>query len=201
MRYDIIMAGVGGQGALSVSSIIASSAMSEGLFVKQSELHGMSQRGGAVVAHLRISDKPIASDMIPVGAASMILSMEPLESLRYLNYLSADGMLVTSTNPMKNISNYPEMDDVLRQIELTPHHVLLDSDQIAKQSGSSHSGNMVMVGAASHFLPVHHETIEKFISQAFARKGEKVVAANLKAYQAGRQAAVASSTTASIQNA
>jgi indolepyruvate ferredoxin oxidoreductase beta subunit len=189
MRYDIIVAGVGGQGTLSVSSVIASTAMSEGLFVKQSELHGMSQRGGAVVAHLRISDKPIASDMIPVGAASMILSMEPLESLRYLGYLSADGILVTSTDPLNNISNYPEMEEVLGQIELTPHHVLLDADQIAKQSGSSHSGNMVMVGAASHFLPVRSETIEKFISEAFARKGEKVVAANLKAFQAGRRAA------------
>lgn len=189
MKYDIIVAGVGGQGTLSVSSIIASSAMSEGLNVKQSELHGMSQRGGAVVAHLRISDKPIASDMIPVGAASMILSMEPLESLRYLNYLSSDGILVTSVDPMKNITNYPEMEEVLRQIRLTPHHVLLDSDKLAKASGSARSGNMVMVGAASHFLPIRTETIENFISHLFARKGDKIVGANLKAYQAGRHAA------------
>lgn len=189
MKYDIIIAGVGGQGTLSVSSVIASSAMSEGLQVKQSEIHGMSQRGGAVVAHLRLSDEPIASDTIPFGGASMILSMEPLESLRYLEYLSAEGMLVTSTDPLKNITNYPEMEEILEQIKLTPHHVLLDSDKLAKQSGSAHSGNMVMVGAASHFLPIKTETIENFISHLFERKGEKVVNANLKAFQAGRQAA------------
>ncbi|HSE37567.1 MAG TPA: 2-oxoacid:acceptor oxidoreductase family protein, partial [Blastocatellia bacterium] len=112
MKYDIILAGVGGQGVLSVSAVIGSAARSQGLFVKLSEVHGMSQRGGGVVANLRLADKPIASDLIPLGGASMILSMEPLESLRYLNYLSPEGVLITSTNPVVNIPDYPNLDEL-----------------------------------------------------------------------------------------
>lgn len=190
MKYDIIVAGVGGQGTLSISSIIASSAMSEGLYVKQSEVHGMSQRGGAVVAHLRLSDEPIASDIIPLGAASMILSMESLEGLRYLDYLAVDGTLVSSSNPMINITNYPKLEEVLDQIRAQPHHVLIDSEKLARAAaGSTRATNMVMVGAASRLLPVKTETIEHFISNLFSRKGEKIVNDNLKAFRAGREAA------------
>ena len=189
MKYDIIVAGVGGQGTLSVSSIIASAAMSEGLSVKQSEVHGMSQRGGGVVTNLRLSDKPIASDLIARGAASMILSMEPLEGLRYLPYLSPDGTLVSSTNPTVNILDYPELDALLRTIRELPHSVLVDGEEIARRSGSIRATNMVMVGAASGLLPVQPETIERFIQKSFGGKGERVVEANIKAFRAGREAA------------
>lgn len=140
------------------------------------------------LAHI-ICLEPIASDLISFGAASIILSMEPLEGLRYLNYLSSDGMLVTSTNPTTNITDYPEMSELLEQIKRTPHHVLLDSDKLAKQSGSARATNMVMVGAASHSLPVKTETIERFITSLFSGKGEKIVNANLKAFRAGRKEA------------
>jgi indolepyruvate ferredoxin oxidoreductase beta subunit len=189
MKYDIIVAGVGGQGTLSVSSIIASAAMSEGLSVKQSEVHGMSQRGGGVVTNLRLSDKPIASDLIARGSASMILSIEPLEGLRYLAYLSPDGTLVSSTNPMINIPDYPELDVLLRTIRELPHSILVDGEEIARRSGSIRATNMVMVGAASRLLPVHPETIERFIEKSFGGKGERVVATNVKAFRAGREAA------------
>jgi indolepyruvate ferredoxin oxidoreductase beta subunit len=189
MTFDIIVAGVGGQGVVSLSAIIASSAMREGLAVKQSEVHGMSQRGGSVQANLRIADRTIASDLIPRGGAAMILAMEPLESLRYLEYLSPDGALVTSTNPVRNFAAYPPLDEVLANIRGLPRAILVDSDALAKRAGSMRATNMVMVGAASRLLPVRLETIEHFARTMFAAKGDKVVAANLEALHAGRDAA------------
>jgi indolepyruvate ferredoxin oxidoreductase beta subunit len=188
MTFDIILAGVGGQGVLSVSSIIASSAMKEGLAVKQSEVHGMSQRGGEVLANLRIADHPIASDLIPRGSAALLLSMEPLESLRYLDYLAPGGTLLTATDPVVNIADYPPIDDVLAQVRRLPHAVLVDAEALARQAGSARATNMVIVGAASSLLPVTFETIEYFVRTLFAAKGEKVVETNLKALHAGRAA-------------
>jgi len=188
MKYDIILAGVGGQGVLSLSAIIAFSAMKEGLQAKQSEVHGMAQRGGAVSANLRLSDSPIASDLIPRGTAAMILSMEPLESLRYLEYLSPDGTLITSTDPVMNISDYPDVDGLLKNISTLPHAVLVDSVRLAKQAGSARASNMVMVGAASHLLPIEVATMEHFITNTFKRKGDNVVEANIAAFRAGREA-------------
>jgi indolepyruvate ferredoxin oxidoreductase, beta subunit len=191
MKYDIILAGVGGQGVLSVSALIASSAMEEGLHVKQSEVHGMSQRGGAVQANLRLSDRPIASDLIPLGSASMILSMEPLESLRYLPFLDPAGTIVTASDPLVNIGDYPPLEGLLASIRTLPHAALIDADRLAREAGSARATNMVMVGAASSHLPVQVATIEHFIESLFARKGGNVVATNLKAFRAGREAAAA----------
>jgi len=188
MTFDIILAGVGGQGVLSVSAIIASSAMKEGRAVKQSEVHGMSQRGGEVLANLRIADHPIASDLIPRGSAALLLSMEPLESLRYLDYLAPGGTLLTATDPVVNIADYPPIDDVLAQVRRLPHAVLVDAEALARQAGSARATNMVIVGAASSLLPVTFETIEYFVRTLFAAKGEKVVETNLKALHAGRAA-------------
>jgi indolepyruvate ferredoxin oxidoreductase beta subunit len=190
MKYDIILAGVGGQGVLSVSAIIASSALQEGLFVKQSEVHGMSQRGGAVLAHLRLADTPIASDLIPHGGASLILSMEPLESLRYLAYLSPDGAVVTAITPVMNITDYPPLDTLLDLIRQLPRARLVDGERLARTAGSARATNMVMVGAASHHVPVPAKTLERFIATTFAPKGENVVATNLAAFRAGREAAL-----------
>ncbi len=189
MKFDIILAGVGGQGVLSVSAIIASSAMQEGLHVKQSEVHGMSQRGGAVLANLRLSDKPIASDLIPRGTAAMVLSMEPLESLRYLEYMSADTVLITAAEPVRNIDDYPDLDGLLARIRELPHATVLDAERLARQAGSARATNMVIVGAASHWLPVKLETIEHFVRTLFASKGDKVVDTNITALRAGRASA------------
>ncbi len=191
MTFDIILAGVGGQGVLSVSAIIASSAMQEGLHVKQSEVHGMSQRGGAVLANLRLSDGPIQSDLIPLGTAAMVLSMEPLESLRYLPYLAPGGSIITAAEPVRNITDYPPLEEVHATIRSLPHAVIVDAERLAREAGSVRATNMVMVGAASRLLPVQVSTMEHFIQSLFARKGEKVVASNLKAFQAGREAAAA----------
>lgn len=149
MKKDIILAGVGGQGILSIAATIGTAALSTGLFLKQAEVHGMSQRGGDVQSNLRISDREIASDLIPQGKADMIISVEPMESLRYLPMLSPDGWLVTNTKPYINIRNYPEMDKLMAEIEAQPRHIALDADEIARQMGSPKSANMVILGAAS----------------------------------------------------
>jgi indolepyruvate ferredoxin oxidoreductase beta subunit len=188
MKFDIVLAGVGGQGVLSVSAVIASAALGGGLQVKQSEVHGMSQRGGAVVANLRLSDRPIASDLVPLGSASLLLSMEPLESLRYLTYLSPSGSVITATSPFQNIPDYPPLDDVLASIRQLPHAILIDAERLAREAGSARAVNMVMVGAASNVLPVAPEAIEQYIQERFASKGARVVEQNLKAFRAGRDA-------------
>ncbi len=187
MKYDMIIAGVGGQGVLSVAAIIASSAMKEGLYVKQSEVHGMSQRGGAVYANLRLSDAPIYSDLIADGTASMILSMEPLESLRYIHYLKDEGILITAENPERNIPDYPDLQELLSQIRTLPHALTIDARKLAMEAGSGRATNMVLAGAASHFLPIKAQTMQDFIKEIFARKGEKIVEINLKAFALGRE--------------
>jgi indolepyruvate ferredoxin oxidoreductase beta subunit len=186
MKYDVLLAGVGGQGVLSVAAIIATGAMKAGLQVRQSEVHGMAQRGGAVQAHLRLADREIASDLIPQGGAQMILAMEPLESLRYLGYLGPDGVLISSADPLVNIPDYPELEGLLAAIRRLPRHLLVEATALA--GGSTRAANMVLVGAAAPYLPVSREVLENSIRELFAGKGEGVVAANLKAFAAGLQA-------------
>ena len=187
MKFDVILAGVGGQGVLSVSAIIANSAMEEGLQVKQSEVHGMSQRGGAVYTNLRLSDQTIYSDLIPTGGASLILSMEPLESLRYLRFLKPEGHLITAGDPERNIDNYPDLDSLLKQINDLPNTTILEARKLALESGSGRATNMVLAGASSHHLPLNTDTMENYIRKIFQRKGDKVVDINLKAFHLGRQ--------------
>jgi indolepyruvate ferredoxin oxidoreductase beta subunit len=187
MKTDIILAGVGGQGILSIAAGIGLAAVKSNLYIKQAEVHGMSQRGGDVQSNLRISDKPIASDLIPHGKAHLILSVEPMEGLRYLPYLSKDGWLVTNITPYKNITDYPLLDDIMKEIKKVPNHIALDADSIAKEAGSSRASNIVMLGAASPFIDIPFEELEDGIRQLFGRKGESVVDVNLKALRAGRE--------------
>mgnify|MGYP001579870903 CR=1 FL=1 len=189
MKFDIILAGVGGQGVLSMAAISGRAAVTEGLNAKQSEVHGMSQRGGAVLAHLRLSDGAIASDLIPRGSADLILSMEPVESLRYVDYLSPAGTLVTAVNAFANIPDYPEMEGVLAQARSLPHAILVDAAKLADEAGDVQAMNTVMVGAAAHLLPLKIETLEKAIQRNFASKGEYVLKVNAAAFAAGRKAA------------
>jgi indolepyruvate ferredoxin oxidoreductase beta subunit len=189
MKYDIVLAGVGGQGVLSLAAAIASGAMEEKLQVKQAEVHGMAQRGGAVMATLRLADREIASDLIPRGTASMILSMEPMESLRYIAYLSPQGTLITSANPVRNIPDYPDLAELLGRIRSLPRAIVVDAEKLARAAGSTRATNMVMVGAAMHLLPIKAATIEAAVRAIFERKGEEVVDINLRALRAGREAA------------
>lgn len=187
MKKDIILAGVGGQGVLSITAIIAQAAVKNGLLVRQSEVHGMAQRGGAVVAHLRIADTPIPSDLIPQGEADLIISMEPLESLRYAGWLSPKGALVTAAEPFSNILDYPELSLIYKTIERFPLYRILEAGVLAKEAGFSKAVNMVMVGAASPFLPIPPETLEATITALFASKDPAVEIANRKGFALGRR--------------
>jgi indolepyruvate ferredoxin oxidoreductase beta subunit len=186
MTYDIILAGVGGQGVLSIAAIIASAAMAEGLKVRQSEVHGMAQRGGAVSAHLRISDVRISCDLIPSGGADMILSMEPVESLRYISFLKPEGVIVTAAESFVNIPDYPDLGLVIAAIKSFPRNRVVAAAELARKAGSARAVNMVIVGAASPFIPVGPAQMEKSIVGLFGAKDASVVEANLKAFASGR---------------
>jgi indolepyruvate ferredoxin oxidoreductase, beta subunit len=189
MKYDIILCGVGGQGVLSMAAIIGRAAATEGLQVVQSEVHGMSQRGGAVVAHLRLADHPIASELVPQGTADLILSMEPVESLRYLPYLSPPGALVTAINAVVNIPDYPEMDSVLAQVKAVPRSVMVDAERLAYEAGDVQAVNTVMVGTAASLLPLKPESLERAVHALFKPKGDRVADVNLAAFRRAREAA------------
>ncbi|MFO7810703.1 MAG: indolepyruvate oxidoreductase subunit beta [Candidatus Delongbacteria bacterium] len=187
MKKDIILCGVGGQGILSIATVIGYAAINRGLFMKQAEVHGMSQRGGDVQSHLRISDREIFSDLIPYGGADMILSIEPMESIRYLPYLSDNGWLITNSTPFKNIGNYPDTELIESEIRKIDNHVLIDADGIAKSIGSPLSMNMVMIGASSRFLGIDFSELEKGIKFIFGRKGDEIVNKNIEALNAGKK--------------
>ncbi|MBU1219272.1 indolepyruvate oxidoreductase subunit beta [Myxococcota bacterium] len=186
MKRDIILAGVGGQGILSIATVIGFVVVDQGLYLKQAEVHGMSQRGGDVQSNLRISSDPIYSDLIPAGQADLIISVEPMESLRYIPFLSRTGWLITSTAPYVNITDYPENDVLMNEIRKVKNHIAIPADTIAKEIGSPRSSNIVMLGAASAYLDLPFEKLEEGIQKIFGKKGEKIVESNLKALHAGR---------------
>jgi len=188
MKRDIILAGVGGQGILSIAAVIGMAAVDSGLYLKQSEVHGMSQRGGAVESHLRLSDRPVHSDLIPEGKCDMILSVEPMEALRQLPFLSADGWIVTAGKPYRNIGDYPQEEQLYEEIRKVENHIILDADQIAAKLGSRKISNMVMLGAASDQLGLPMDRLEAALEMLFGRKGEQIVRLNSSALRAGRDA-------------
>ena len=186
MKRDIILAGVGGQGILSIATVIGDAALNEGLYLKQAEVHGMSQRGGDVQSNLRLSSEPIYSDLIPKSGADIIISLEPMEALRYLPYLKPDGWIVTSSKPFVNIPNYPEIEDILARIKELENYVLIDVEDLAKQAGApAQAANMVLLGAAIPMLGIDYEKIVAGVKRIFARKGEAIVASNIAAIEAG----------------
>jgi len=187
MKIDIILAGVGGQGILSIAAVIGAAAIKDGLYMKQSEVHGMSQRGGDVQSHLRLSNQPIASDLIPLGSADIIISLEPMEALRYLPYLKKDGWVVTGSKPFENIPNYPEMNEIMKEYEKLPHKIILEVEQIAKDLGAPRASNVVLLGAASPFIGIVFDKLEDGIRSIFRKKGEQIVEMNLKALRAGKE--------------
>ena len=188
MKYDVVLAGVGGQGVVSLSQIIATGAMKDKLKVRQAEVHGMAQRGGAVISHLRISDLEIAGDLVPKGAVHLILATEPLESLRHVDYLSPDGMILTSTEPFINIPNYPDKEVLLEKVRKFKNHKLIDAVALAKQAGAPMATNMVMVGAATKFLPISKGALIAAIELLFAAAGKETIEKNIKAFELGIQA-------------
>ena len=189
MKSNIILAGVGGQGILTIAAVLDIATLDNNLNIKQSEVHGMSQRGGAVQSHVRISDKEIYSDLIPKGKADVIISVEPMELLRYLPYLKKKGYLVTDVNPFLNIINYPELEALYTEIKSHPNCILIDAKKIAKELGNSKATNMVLLGAAAALLPLNDESLQQAIKTLFERKGARVVNKNIEAYLKGKEIA------------
>lgn len=185
MKRDIILAGVGGQGILSIATVLGAAALEQGLFLKQSEVHGMSQRGGDVQANLRISSNEIHSDLIPLKSADLIISLEPMEALRYLPFLSANGKIISSCIPFVNIDNYPNVEDLLKELDNTKQAIVIDVEKVANDCGNPRGANMVLLGAAIPFLDMSYEKIEQGVKTIFASKGEKIVEDNLKTLRAG----------------
>lgn len=189
MKKDIILCGVGGQGILSIATIIGEAATETGINLKQAEVHGMSQRGGDVQSNLRLSTDVIYSDLIQKGGADLIISMEPMEALRYLPYLSKDGVVVTSNKPFVNIPNYPDQDALFAELSALPHVVQLDIEAVAHETGSARSANVVLLGMAAKYIEIlSADALRSAVAKIFERKGEKVVEANLKAFDMGAEA-------------
>lgn len=187
MKSDIILAGVGGQGILTIATILGGAALKANLYLKQAEVHGMSQRGGDVQSNLRISSSPIHSDLIAYGSADLIVSLEPMEALRYIPYLKKEGWVVTNTNPFINIDNYPENEKLESELAGLDNVIAFDMDEKAKELLSPRSANMVLLGAMSPFIEIPVDDIESGIKEFFGRKGEKIVDNNIKAFRAGRE--------------
>ncbi len=192
MKSDIVLAGVGGQGILTIATILGAAALAENLYLKQAEVHGMSQRGGDVQSNLRISSDPINSDLIPLGGADLIVSLEPMEALRYLPFISKKGWIVTNTEPFVNIDNYPEMEAVMNELGNCPNVVAFNMDELAKEVATARSSNLVLLGAASPFIDIEPSKIEDAIRTVFGPKGDKIVESNIGAFRAGREKAASS---------
>jgi indolepyruvate ferredoxin oxidoreductase beta subunit len=188
MQKNIILAGVGGQGILSIAYVIDNAALDVGFHFKQAEVHGMAQRGGAVQSNLRYGDGPIHSDLVPTGQADLVLSVEPLEVMRYWHYLSPGGWAVSSVTPYVNIPDYPELDRLIQDLAEFGRVVLVDSSLIARAAGNLRAQNMVMVGAAAPLLGFPDATLEKYVAALFAGKGQKTVDVNISAFRLGRVA-------------
>jgi len=188
MEKNIILAGVGGQGILSIAFVIDNAALDAGFHFKQAEVHGMAQRGGAVQSNLRYGDSEIFSDIIPTGKADMVLSIEPLEVLRYQHYLRPGGWVVTSTTPYVNIPDYPDTDTLHAELAEFENIIMVDSAHFARAAGNLRAQNMVAVGAASPLLDFEEDRLLAFVETLFARKGEKIVAVNQRAFRLGRAA-------------
>ena len=185
MKTDIVLAGVGGQGILSIATILGAAALRENLYLKQAEVHGMSQRGGDVQSNLRLSSDPITSDLIPLGGADLIVSLEPMEALRYTEYLNPNGWIVTNTAPFINIGNYPDQDELMKELNKHSNVVAFDMDALAKEVASPRTSNMVLLGAAARFIDLEKEKIEEGIRTVFGAKGDNIVEMNIVAFRAG----------------
>lgn len=186
-KKDIIISGVGGQGIVSIASVIGYATLEAQLFFKQSEVHGMSQRGGDVQSHFRIANYPVNSDTVPLGKADIIISVEPLEALRYVNYLSNDGWIISNKNPFENIPNYPDLELIHQTIKNYSNSLLIDADDEARKVGTSKAANMILLGAASSFLGLDYSMLENGIRKLFGRKGDKIVDINLRALARGKE--------------
>ena len=191
MKKSVLFTGVGGQGVLTVANILAKAALEEGFHVLTSEVHGMAQRGGSVVCHVRIGN--IHSPLIPDGGADAIVSMEPLEALRHIEKISKDGIVLTDITPVipPNVSIgkavYPPLEKIFGEMAKKCKLVKIDALKIAKEAGNAITRNIVMLGALAE-MDVFPVSKEKILSMVKKSVPEKYVALNEKAFVMGGKA-------------
>jgi indolepyruvate ferredoxin oxidoreductase beta subunit len=185
---NLFLCGVGGQGILLASEIISSACMKAGLDIKQSEVHGMAQRGGSVIAHLRYGEK-VYSPLIEPGEADIVVSFELLEALRYLPYMNTRTRVIVSTQKIlpspvaTGVDTYPaDVVDQLKQRGITV--IPIDAFALAKAAGETRAVNMVLVGALSALVPLD----EKFFLRAIEERiPEKIRKKNIDAFVKGKE--------------
>lgn len=191
MITNVLIAGVGGQGIILLSDVLGRAAIRSGLGVRGSETHGMAQRGGSVVAHVRLGDAK--SPLIPRGRAEYLLALEPLEALRYLDYLAEHCQAVISTTPLPpasvhgTVAGYPGVELILQELSRYAEVHPVDALSLAKRAGSVLTANVVMLGALSALrgFPLKEEILKESIAQ---RVPPKTVEMNLTAFKLGRRA-------------
>jgi indolepyruvate ferredoxin oxidoreductase beta subunit len=183
----IIVAGVGGQGALTLAQLILGAAWKSKYHVLQSEVHGMSQRGGAVNAHILFDIVPVTSPVVMEGDAEFLISMEPLEALRYLPFMSKTGIMIVSAHPFKNMDNYPDVELILNELKSIDGVTLIDTEKYSKELDYKNAGNMILLGSLSNHLPFEDSIWEKIISERFNDKGTKVIEQNIRAFNFGKK--------------
>jgi len=186
----MIIAGVGGQGVITATTIIGYAALKSGINAISSEVHGMAQRGGIVTVDMRIGSRK--SPLIGKGEADIILGFEPVEAYRAMHKLKKDGIIISSTNPIIPFTvgigaeKYPDLKEIFSDMKKKVERVVeIDALSLAKKAGNPSGLNMVMIGAASKYLGIPAENFEEVIRDYFP---EKFVEANLKAFRMGREA-------------
>lgn len=187
-KLDLLITGVGGQGAILASDIIGKAAVNAGLPIRAAETHGMAQRGGSVVNHIRVGNN--YGSMIPKKGADLLLALEPMEAVRYLNFLKDGGIIIVNTHPIipvtvtSGLTKYPEVSDILDVLSEKYIVKAFNADEVASEAGNRLAMNVVMVGAASAYLPIPKgillESVKVLVPQ-------KTVEINLRAFEMGRQ--------------
>lgn len=189
MKIDIIFAGVGGQGIISAAAMVVQTATKLGLNAKQNEVHGMAQRGGSVVCFVRISDEEISSNTIPKGQADFIFATEPMEAIRYIDYISPNGTVITNDTPFINIPEYPDTDKLLGFLKNESNAIIIDGKRLNEEISNPKVANTAVLGVLIPRLGINkmEETFIELIELRFKSKGDKIIELNKKAYWWGKK--------------
>ena len=186
-KLDLVISGVGGQGAILASDIIGKAAVLEGVPIRAAETHGMAQRGGSVVNHIRLGCE--LGSMIPLHGADVLLALEPAEALRYIDSLSDDGVVIVNTQPVFPITvtsggeEYPVVGEMVEALRTTHKVIAFNAFELAIEAGHPQAMNVVMVGAASNYLPISKELLIDCIKGMVP---PKTVDINVRAFELGR---------------
>jgi indolepyruvate ferredoxin oxidoreductase beta subunit len=183
--YRIVVAGVGGQGTLTVAQIVMEVARRAGRFVLQSELHGMSQRGGAVHACLTIATFPVTTPVVTEGTADLLLALEPVEALRYVALLRPEAPLLVAREPVKSVAAYPDEALLYATLDAVPGCELLDTTAASRTFRLKQAPSMLLLGRTARLLPFALTEWEQVIADRLAPKGAAAVERSLRAFRSG----------------